>query len=127
MNDYFPSCNLARLYRLRNEDSDAKRAIVAAAVTEVACERARRKNSADPWLKPTLLGAAFDAGDVGTARALAKDVARDGPATWQLRSTIDDLERSITFLEDPKCSTELIAICAQLKELWPRPTVADAQ
>jgi len=79
LNDYFPSCNLARLYRMRNKKGDDKRATVSAAVTEVACERARRSNSADPWLKPTLLGAAFDAGDVTRLEISPKKSPEMGP------------------------------------------------
>lgn len=97
LNDYYPSSNLARLYRLRGRRGDEDRARVAAAVTSVACERSRIRGSSDPWLKPTLLGSAFDAGDTAKAAELADDVRADGPAAWQLRTTLDDLKRSITF------------------------------
>ena len=126
LNDYFPSCNLARLYRMRNKKGDDKRATVSAAVTEVACERARRSNSADPWLKPTLLGAAFDAGDVDTARDLAEEVARDGPAAWHLDSTLADLERAIGFVADQESAADLTGICAELKALLPKPVANPA-
>ncbi len=100
LNDYYPSSNLARLYRTRGEDGDEDKARVAAAVTSVACERARARGGSDPWLKPTLLGAAFDAGDATRARTLAKDVRRDGPAAWQLETTIDDLRRAAALHDD---------------------------
>ncbi len=97
LNDYYPSSNLARLYRLRARRGDEDRARVAAAVTSVACERARAKGTNDPWLKPTLLGAAFDAGDVSKAGELADQVRDDGPVAWQLQATLSDLRRAITF------------------------------
>jgi hypothetical protein len=126
LNDYFPSSNLARLYRARNKKGDDKRVLVSAAVTEVACERARRNNSADPWLKPTLLGAAFDAGDVDTARDLAEEVGQDGPAAWHLDSTLADLERAIGFVEDPESAADLAGICAELRALLPKPVAGPA-
>jgi tetratricopeptide (TPR) repeat protein len=101
LNDYYPSSNLARLYLARNEDGDRDKARVSASVTAVACERARAKGGHDPWLKPTLLGAAFDAGDVGRAKALARDVRREGAAAWQLETTIADLRRAVTLHEGP--------------------------
>ena len=94
LNDYYPSSNLARLYRTRNDEGDDDKARVAAAVTALACERARAKGGKDPWLKPTLLGAAFDAGDVPRTKTLARDVRREGAAAWQLETTIEDLRRA---------------------------------
>src|ERR1017187_5725043 len=41
LNDYYPSSNLARLYRTRGRKGDEDRARVSAAVTLIACERAR--------------------------------------------------------------------------------------
>ena len=48
LNDYYPGSNLARLYRARNEEDDEQKARVSAAVTMVACERARAKGGKDP-------------------------------------------------------------------------------
>ena len=78
LNDYYPSSNLARLYRTRNEEGDDDNARVAAAITAVACERARARAARDPWLKPTLLGAAFDAGDVPRAKGWPRTSAGRG-------------------------------------------------
>ena len=68
LNDYYPSSNLARLYRTRGRKGDEDRARVSAAVTLIACERARARRTNDEWLNPTLLGAAFDAGDIEKAQ-----------------------------------------------------------
>jgi hypothetical protein len=116
LNDYFPSCNLARLYRTRNEEDDEKKAHVSAAVALVACERAQAKGGKDPWLKPTLLGAAFDAGDVTRAKQLAKEVRREGPAVWQLDSTLADLRLSVK-LQSCDTATALANILAELEAI----------
>jgi hypothetical protein len=41
LSDYYPSSNLARLYRTRNRRGDDDKARISAAVTLTACERAR--------------------------------------------------------------------------------------
>jgi len=54
--------NLPRLYRTVREPATKARADgLAAAIA--ACERAKRLNVADEWLRPTLLAAAFDLAD----------------------------------------------------------------
>jgi tetratricopeptide (TPR) repeat protein len=116
LNDYYPASNLTRLYRQRNRPGDPEKARTAAAVTLVACERARARNTDDPWLKPTLLGAAFDTGDAEKARELAAEVAEQGAAAWQLKSTIDDLERDV-LLNTGQQAAELKEIVASLREL----------
>src|SRR6202011_1321626 len=82
LNDYYPSSNLTRLYRTRNRKGDDDKARIAAAVTLTACERARLRKSNDEWLNPTLLGAAFDTGDVEKAHELASEVTTEGPSAW---------------------------------------------
>jgi hypothetical protein len=119
LNDYYPSSNLARLYRLRNDEGDEDKARSAAAVTALACERARAKGGKDPWLKPTLLGAAFDAGDVARVKALAKDVAREGPAAWQLETTLADCRRVLP-LHPAATAAALGAVLDGLEQLLPK-------
>jgi hypothetical protein len=55
------------------------------------CEPARMRNAHDEWLKPTLLGAACDSGDVDHAASLAEEIFTQGPAAWKLKATLDDL------------------------------------
>ncbi len=117
LNDYFPSCNLPRLYKERNEEDDPQRAAVAAKVAMLACERARAHNSQDEWLNPTLLGLAFDAGDVAAAKRCVKLVRREGPAAWQLQSTLSDLERSVNQLQDAAIQPAMAAMLEELKAL----------
>ena len=116
LNDYYPSSNLARLYRTRNRKGDDDKARISAAITLVAGERARARNSNDEWLNPTLLGAAFDAGDVEKARELADQISEDGPAIWKLDSTLDDCRTAAQLCEEPR-RTELLAIIAQLERI----------
>jgi hypothetical protein len=114
LNDYYPASNLARLYRARNGEDDEQKARVSAAFTAVACERARAKGGKDPWLKPTLLGAAFDAGDVARAKQLAKEVRREGATAWQLKTTLADLRRAVE-LHSGDTKTSLSRTLAELE------------
>ncbi len=121
LNDYYPSSNLARLYRTRKRRGDDDKARVSAAIAMTACERARQRKSNDEWLNPTLLGAAFDAGDAGKAQELADQVAVDGPSAWKLETTLADLRTAANLYEDPRRS-ELLDIVLQLEgQLVPKP------
>ncbi len=117
LNDYYPTCNLPRLYRERNQEGDIDKAALAAQIALFACERAKERNQQDEWLKPTLLGMAFDAGNISTAKHWAKEVDREGPAVWKLDTTIADLERSVRQATDPATQRELTAVLAELRTL----------
>ena len=80
-----------------------------------ACERAQTRRSSDEWLNPTLLGAAFDAGDVDKAQELADKVRLEGPAAWKLDTTLSDCRNSAQLWEEPRRS-ELLAVVAQLEK-----------
>jgi tetratricopeptide (TPR) repeat protein len=121
LNDYFPSCNLPRLYKARGDEGDAELAAVAAQIAILACERAKARKTQDDWLNPTLLGLAFDAGDVAAAKRCLKDVRRDGAAAWKLETTLADLARSVDQVADPAQRQALAAIAAELKALLPPP------
>ncbi len=118
LNDYYPSSNLARLYRTRKRRGDDDKAKIAAAVTMTACERARLRKASDEWLNPTLLGSAFDAGDVEKAEQLADQVATDGPAAWKLETTLDDCRTAAQLSDEPRRG-ELLEIVARLEALLP--------
>jgi tetratricopeptide (TPR) repeat protein len=118
LNDYYPSSNLARLYRTRKRKGDDDKARVSAAITMTACERARLRKANDEWLNPTLLGAAFDAGDVEKAQELADQVATDGPSAWKLEVTLEDCKTAAQLYEEPRRS-ELLGVAAQLEALLP--------
>jgi tetratricopeptide (TPR) repeat protein len=116
LNDYYPSSNLSRLYRTRNRRGHADKARIAAAVTLTACERARTRRVADEWLNPTLLGAAFDAGDVEKAEQLADRVALEGAAAWKLETTLADCKTASQLHDEPRRG-DLLAIVARLEAL----------
>lgn len=117
LNDYYSPSNLPRLYRQRNRAGDADRARTAAAVAMMGCQRAKVFNPASEWVRPTLLGMAFDAGDVASARSLADDVADEGPARWKLDTTIRDLEVSVQQQEAPDVKAALESVLSRLRQL----------
>jgi hypothetical protein len=121
LNDYYPSSNLPRLLRTRGLPGDEERARAAAAITVVACERALERDPSDPWLRPTLLGAAFDAGDVPVARRIAGEI-RSGRATgFPLETTLPDLEAALGLLAEPAQAADLAGVVAELRRLLPAP------
>ena len=85
-----------------------------------ACERARRRGALDPWLRSTLLVAAFDAGDADKAEQLADEVESEGAAKWQLDSVLGGLESSLPHARDADTLARLTAVVGRLKP--PAPT-----
>jgi hypothetical protein len=75
-----------------------------------ACERAKKLGVADEWLRPTLLGTAFDAGDADKAEELAPDIVAEGSAQWKLDTTLADLKASVAQVEDKDRRDRLAAI-----------------
>jgi MAP3K TRAFs-binding domain len=114
LNQYYCSCNLPRLYRQRQRKDDEDRAQSVSKVVLAACERARKLGVGDEWLKATLLGAAFDAGDCDKADSLADQVADDGPALWKIDSICGDLKLSIAQMKDEQIKERLAAILKRL-------------
>jgi tetratricopeptide (TPR) repeat protein len=117
LNDYFPSSNLARLLRARAEAGDEERAAAAAHIALAGCERARSRDPKDSWIRPTLLGAAFDAGDIQAAERLAVELRREGPAAWKLDTTLKDLEQSVSLTPQPEKRQSLEKIIESLRQL----------
>jgi hypothetical protein len=102
LNDYYPSCNLPRLYRRRKRSGDEDRAVAVAFVVEAACRRAIAREPANMWPRLTLLGAAFDRGDPDAARALAEDIQELAPADFPLGTTMADIGASVELLPPDK-------------------------
>ena len=117
LNDYYPSCNLPRLYRARGRPGDEDRARAAATVARLACQRSLDRQTADEWARPTLLGMAFDSGDVTAAEQLAEQVRDEGAAQWKLQSTLDDLKLGAAQTKDPVTRAGLEAVCATLASM----------
>jgi hypothetical protein len=115
LNEYYCSSNLPRLYRQRGQPGDDDRAQNVLRLVIAACERARRRGVADEWLRPTLLGAAFDAGDADKADQLVTDVIAEGAARWKVDATLNDLEVSLAHVADAARRSRLFAVINRLK------------
>jgi len=117
LNQYYCSCNLPRLYKVRKRKGDDEKALSVAQIVIAACKRAKNRGLADEWLRPTLLGAAFDAGDCDEAEELAAEVAAEGAARWKLDATLLDLETSVSLFEDKERRDGLATILEDLKRI----------
>lgn len=117
LNDYFPSSNLPRLYRERKRDGDEHKAVTATHLALLACERARKRNAADPWVTLTLLGAAFDAGDCPSAETLLAAITEDVPPPFYIQATIPDLRRSLMLIRNSGTLATLAAILGSVERL----------
>jgi hypothetical protein len=117
LNAYYCSSNLPRLYRKRMRKGDEERALSVLKVVILACERARRRGIADEWLRPTLLGAAFDAGDADKAEELVDDIIAEGPARWKLDSILTGLRLSAAQVKDETQRARLVAVIERLASL----------
>ena len=115
LNQYYCSGNLPRLYRQRKRKGDESRAQIVAPIVVAACERARKRNVADEWLNPTLLGAAFDARDCDRAEELAAEVAGEGASSWKIESIVGDLKLSVSQVEDKDTRDRLQTILETLQ------------
>lgn len=115
LNQYYCSSNLPRLYLQRNRKGDRERAVAVSHIVVAACERAKKRNEADEWLRPTLLGAAFDAGDIEKAEELASEVFAEGAARWKLVTMMSDLEATVLLVQDPSTKNRLTAVLGTLK------------
>jgi hypothetical protein len=114
LNQYYCSSNLPRLYKVRKRKGDDERALSVSKIVIAACERAKKLGVADEWLRPTLLGAAFDAGDADKAEGLAAQVIAEGTARWKLDSTLGDLRATVAQVEDKDRRDRLAAVLEML-------------
>jgi tetratricopeptide (TPR) repeat protein len=117
LNDFYPASNLPRLYRERNDPGDDQLAVEAAVAAKVACRAAIENGTTNEWVRPTLLGIAFDQSDVPEAIRLRPLIENDGPERWKLARTIDDLRTSVRNQPDPEVQAALQAVLDQLEEL----------
>lgn len=119
LNDYYPTSNLPRLYRRRGNEGDEGLAAEAEVITMAACQRALERKTADEWVRPTLLGLAFDRGDVAKAQQLLTEVAAEGQVTWEVETTLSDLQVSVDRNADEKIRRQLNGVLTALKGLLP--------
>lgn len=119
LNAYYCSSNLPALLRERGRKGDEARAQVIEKFILEACNRAHVMGTADEWLRPTLLGAAFRAADVERAEELALEVEQEGAAAWKLASTLNDLRLAVDRTPESDARTELETIYGRLQALVP--------
>lgn len=119
LNEYYCASNLPGLYRQRNRKGDEERAQNVLRGVIAACQRARRRNAADPWLRRTLLCAAFDAADADEAEELVDAVEAEGPAAWQLSSVLANLKTSVAHVVDAGQRERLQFVVDRLEVLMP--------
>jgi hypothetical protein len=117
LNDYYPSCNLPRLYRRRNAEGDEERARTAAYVALAACRRSMERNPTDDWARPTLMAMAFDAADPALAARILAEIQTQDVAGWHLESCISDVEDSLSLIPPGTAHDQLAVILAKLKTM----------
>jgi tetratricopeptide (TPR) repeat protein len=117
LNDFYPSSNLPRLYRSRGEKGDESHAQTTLQVVSAACQRELKRGTANEWVRPTLLGVAFDLGDPDQAEEIAVQVEREGADAWKLGTTVKDLEASVLQVVDADRKARLLAVLERLKAL----------
>lgn len=112
LNEYYAASNLPLLLKTRGAPGDVERGARIATCVVAACERAIARRSADEYVYPTLLVAAFHAGDVAKAQELAERV-RQSPSDWKLSAALADLNDAARLTE-PSIRVELERILAKL-------------
>ncbi len=117
---YYPVSNLARLYRDRGDPGDGECAQFALRLTMESCEALRARGAGDEWLRPTLLGAAFDTRDYDAAERLTREIRKEGHAAWKLDTTIADLRRSVGQITDASERIRFEALVKRLGDLLPQ-------
>jgi len=85
----------------------------------LACEQTIARGRDDGWARATLLGSAFRLGDVEKVESLALEVISEGPAAWQLQTSLNDAEKAVALQSDPEIRQQLAATLEQLRALLP--------
>lgn len=117
LNAYYCPSNLPALLRARGNPGDEEEATYLDKHIVRACMRTIERGEDDGWAKPTLLGAAFRTHDVERVRKLTLDVAKQGPAAWQLKSTLADITDTVNTMADGEIKTAIANERDKLEEL----------
>jgi hypothetical protein len=117
LNAYYCGSNLPPLLKERNGDGDIDRARAVSHVVAEACHRARDSGTDDEWPNATLLGLAFDVGDVPLARECLSNVRKEGHAAWRLETTLGSLEHRANHIPDSDVRRELLEICREMAKI----------
>ncbi len=116
-NEYFCVCNLPTLLRKRDEEGDMEEADFLDKLTIRICELKIERGEDDGWAKPTLLGAAFRSQDITLVRKLALKVGKQGAATWELKTSLDDIDDALYHVKDPTLKSSLTKVRDDLQKL----------
>ncbi len=116
-NEFYCSSNLPLLLQMRKNDGDEKDAIFVSKLVIKACERKLKRGEDDGWVKPTLLCAAFQSRDVDLVNTLAVEVAEQDAATWELETTLSDIDDTINQIEDEETMKILRKVQNDLAEM----------
>ena len=119
LNQYYCLGNLPGLLRQRANGSDLEDAAFFERLTVLACEQTIARGRDDGWARATLLGSAFRLGDIDKVQDLALAVVNEGPAAWQLQTTLKDADDAVAAQADPEIRQQLAAILEQLRALLP--------
>jgi hypothetical protein len=106
LNEYYCSSNLPQLYRARNETGDARKADLVLSQVMMACDRGLERGASDEWLRPTLLTAAFDAGDADKAEALTDDVEKIGVVPYKLETRDERAHQNMPAIRGQRTQRE---------------------
>ena len=107
LNEYYCTSNLPSLLRERGSVGDEEEAGFLDLFIKYATQRKIDRNEDDGWARSTLLGTAFRIGDVIEVARLTREVAQEGPAAWQLETTLQDIEHAMNLLPESKLKKEL--------------------
>jgi hypothetical protein len=124
LNAYYCVSNLPGLLRRRNAAGDMQEAEFLDKVAVMAAQRKIDRQEDDGWSKSTLLGAAFRLGNLAEIDRLIKEVAREGSAVWQLKSTLADIGDALELTIDGTLKAQLEIRRDKLKTLLPPPDPA---
>jgi tetratricopeptide (TPR) repeat protein len=109
LNAYYCACNLPLLLSIRATGGDLEEAAFFERLTVLASEIAIERGQHDGWARSSLLGSAIRSGDTAKVQTLALAVAREGPAAWQLESTLADAEDALSLLPADSASRQRLA------------------
>jgi hypothetical protein len=79
-----------------------------------------KRNPTDPRVVPLLLGAAFEAGDISSAKKLLDEMTEQAVPTLDIQKTIPDLRRFLSLRNDVKTSAALALVLAGFQRLLDR-------
>jgi len=117
LNEYYCLCNLPGLLRFRDNPGDQKEAEFLDKMTILVTKRKIERGEDDGWARSTLLGTAFRVADASEVERLLIEVVKEGPAIWQLKSTMEDINDAVKKIADLGTQKQLMKYRDQLVEM----------